>query len=305
MTTAEVSDVLIGAAAALYSVSLIGWALVVAAQTKTGAKAADSTARSARNVKLRELGKAGVLAQITLVLGLLVNVAGVVTRGVAAGRWPTANMYEFTILGVAVMAVVVLVLQRRRFLPFVAMLATGFASVFLLIALMLLHVAADGVQPALQNRWIYIHVGVAIAATGIFTVAFLTVVAQLLQDSRERGSGTLATKRWRVLDQLPSSNVLEALTFRLNASGFVLWTFTLITGAIWAEEAWGRYWNWDPKEVGTFVSWVIYAAYLHARTTRGWAGRRAAWFAIAGFVVVMLNFTVINYLVPGNHSYAG
>ena len=305
MTTAEVSDVLIGAAAALYSVSLIGWALVVAAQTKTGAKAADSTARSARNVKLRELGTAGVLAQITLVLGLLVNVAGVVTRGVAAGRWPTANMYEFTILGVAVMAVVVLVLQRRRFLPFVAMLATGFASVFLLIALMLLHVAADGVQPALQNRWIYIHVGVAIAATGIFTVAFLTVVAQLLQDSRERGSGTLATKRWRVLDQLPSSNVLEALTFRLNASGFVLWTFTLITGAIWAEEAWGRYWNWDPKEVGTFVSWVIYAAYLHARTTRGWAGRRAAWFAIAGFVVVMLNFTVINYLVPGNHSYAG
>ena len=305
MTTAEVSDVLIGAAAALYSVSLIGWALVVAAQTKTGAKAADSTARSARNVKLRELGTAGVLAQITLVLGLLVNVAGVVTRGVAAGRWPTANMYEFTILGVAVMAVVVLVLQRRRFLPFVAMLATGFASVFLLIALMLLHVAADGVQPALQNRWIYIHVGVAIAATGIFTVAFLTVVAQLLQDSRERGSGTLATKRWRVLDQLPSSTVLEALTFRLNASGFVLWTFTLITGAIWAEEAWGRYWNWDPKEVGTFVSWVIYAAYLHARTTRGWAGRRAAWFAIAGFVVVMLNFTVINYLVPGNHSYAG
>lgn len=305
MTTAEVSDVLIGAAAALYSVSLIGWALVVAAQTKTGAKAADSTARSARNVKLRELGKAGVLAQITLVLGLLVNVAGVVTRGVAAGRWPTANMYEFTILGVAVMAVVVLVLQRRRFLPFVAMLATGFASVFLLIALMLLHVAADGVQPALQNRWIYIHVGVAIAATGIFTVAFLTVVAQLLQDSRERGTGTLATKRWRVLDQLPSSNVLEALTFRLNASGFVLWTFTLITGAIWAEEAWGRYWNWDPKEVGTFVSWVFYAAYLHARTTRGWAGRRAAWFAIAGFVVVILNFTVINYLVPGNHSYAG
>ena len=305
MTTAEVSDVLIGAAAALYSVSLIGWALVVAAQTKTGAKSADSTARSVRNVKLRELGKAGVLAQITLVLGLLVNVAGVVTRGVAAGRWPTANMYEFTILGVAVMAVVVLVLQRRRFLPFVAMLATGFASVFLLIALMLLHVAADGVQPALQNRWIYIHVGVAIAATGIFTVAFLTVVAQLLQDSRERGSGTLATKRWRVLDQLPSSNVLEALTFRLNASGFVLWTFTLITGAIWAEEAWGRYWNWDPKEVGTFVSWVIYAAYLHARTTRGWAGRRAAWFAIAGFVVVMLNFTVINYMVPGNHSYAG
>lgn len=305
MTTAEISDVLIGAAAALYSVSLIGWALVVAAQTKTGAKAADSTARSARNVKLRELGKAGMLAQVTVVLGLLVNVAGVVTRGVAAGRWPTANMYEFTILGVAVMAVVLLVLQRRRFLPFVAMLATGFASVFLLVALMLLHVAADGVQPALQNRWIYIHVGVAIAATGIFTVAFLTVVAQLLQDSRERGSGTLATKRWRVLDQLPSSNMLEALTFRLNASGFVLWTFTLVTGAIWAEEAWGRYWNWDPKEVGTFVSWVIYAAYLHARTTRGWAGRRAAWFAIAGFVVVMLNFTVINYLVPGNHSYAG
>lgn len=305
MTTAEVSDVLIGAAAALYSISLTGWAVVVAGQTKTGAKVSDSAARTARQVKLSELGKSGVVAQVSLLLGLLLNTAGVVTRGMAAGRWPTANMYEFTILGVVVISAVVLILQRRRFLPFVAMLATGFSAIFLLIALMVLHVAADGVQPALQNKWIYIHVGVAIVATGIFTVAFLTVVAQLLQDSRERGKGVLASDRWRVLDQLPKANILEALTFRLNASGFVLWTFTLITGAIWAEEAWGRYWNWDPKEVGTFVSWVIYAAYLHARTTRGWAGRRAAWFAIAGFVVVILNFTVINYLVPGNHSYAG
>ena len=95
------------------------------------------------------------------------------------------------------------------------------------------------------------------------------------------------------------------MSFRLNAVAFVLWTFTLIGGAIWAEHAWGRYWGWDPKEVGTFVAWVVYAAYLHARTTRGWSGRRASYFVFVGYAVVLANFTVVNLVVTGKHSYSG
>jgi cytochrome c-type biogenesis protein CcsB len=110
---------------------------------------------------------------------------------------------------------------------------------------------------------------------------------------------------WAWLRSAPSARELEAFSFRLNAIGFVLWTFTLIGGAIWAEHAWGRYWGWDPKEVGTFVAWVVYAAYLHARTTRGWSGRRAAYVVFVGYAVVLANFTVVNLFVDGKHSYSG
>jgi cytochrome c-type biogenesis protein CcsB len=112
-------------------------------------------------------------------------------------------------------------------------------------------------------------------------------------------------RRFGWLEQVPGSRELEAMSFRLNAIAFVLWTLTLIGGAIWAEHAWGRYWGWDPKEVGTFVAWVVYAAYLHARTTRGWSGRRAAYFVFVGYAVVLANFTVVNLVVTGKHSYSG
>jgi cytochrome c-type biogenesis protein CcsB len=166
-------------------------------------------------------------------------------------------------------------------------------------------VQADGVQPALQSYWLIIHVGVAISATGILTVAFLTSVLQLLRDSRDNGSAFAAHPWFRWLDGLPAPQQLERLSFRLNAIGFVLWTFTLIAGSIWAEHAWGRYWGWDPKEVWTFIVWVVYAAYLHARTTRGWSGRRAAYFVVVGYACVLFNFTGVNLVINGKHSYSG
>jgi cytochrome c-type biogenesis protein CcsB len=106
------------------------------------------------------------------------------------------------------------------------------------------------------------------------------------------------------MDALPSSADLEQLAYRLHVAAFPLWGFTLIAGAIWAEHAWGRYWNWDPKEIWTFVIWVVYAAYLHARATRGWDGRRAAYLAIAGYVAILVNFLVVNLFAVGLHSYA-
>ncbi|MEV7973618.1 c-type cytochrome biogenesis protein CcsB [Cellulomonas sp. NPDC089187] len=256
------------------------------------------------------------IARSTSWLGLLLLGVGIVLRGIAAGRWPTANMYEFTLVGTFVAAVVLVLVQRRRTIPFVGVLVMGIAVLALVLGLNAFYVQADEVQPALQNYWLVIHVGVAIAATGVFTVAFATSVLQLLQDGRENDrshvAGNKGLARWRVtgpawawLRTVPSARQLEALSFRLNAIGFVLWTLTLIGGAIWAEQAWGRYWGWDPKEVGTFIAWVVYAAYLHARTTRGWAGRRAAYFVFVGYAVVLANFTVVNLFVTGKHSYSG
>ena len=264
------------------------------------------------------------IARSTTALGLALLFAGIVLRGVAAGRWPTANMYEFTLVGTLVAAGVLAVVQRRRVIPFLGVVVMGIGVLALVLGLNAFYVQADEVQPALQDYWLVIHVGVAIIATGIFTVAFATAVLQVLQDSRETGRSHLVTPwryadrvrrsfaRWRItgpswswLRTVPSARQLEALSFRLNAIGFVLWTLTLIGGAIWAEQAWGRYWGWDPKEVGTFVAWVVYAAYLHARTTRGWAGRRAAYFVYVGYAVVLANFTVVNLFVSGKHSYSG
>jgi cytochrome c-type biogenesis protein CcsB len=268
--------------------------------------------------------KAEGISRTTSYLGVVLLLAGIVARGIAADRWPTANMYEFTLVGSFVAVMVLAVVQRRRYIPFLGVVVHGIAVLALALALLVFFVQADAVQPALQSYWLVIHVGVAISATGVFTVAFAAAVLQVVKDARENGRSRLegswgrldgvrtGLHRWRVtgpawewLRSVPSARELEALSFRLNSIGFVLWTFTLIGGAIWAEHAWGRYWGWDPKEVGTFIAWVVYAGYLHARTTRGWSGRRAAYFVFAGYLVVLANFTVINLFVTGKHSYSG
>ena len=253
----------------------------------------------------RRRSKARGIARSTTILGLALQVVAVVLRGVAAGRTPWANMYEFALVGSMVAVAVLLVVLRRRDLPFLGVLVTGLAVLSLALALLVFFIKADGVQPALDTYWIVIHVGVAITATGVFTVAFAASVLQLLKGSREGGSAALGRPVWRWLDTVPRVNELEALAFRLNAVGFVLWTFTVIAGAIWAEHAWGRYWGWDPKEVWSFVVWVVYAGYLHARSTRGWALRRAAWFVIVGYGCVLANFTLINLFFTGKHTYSG
>jgi cytochrome c-type biogenesis protein CcsB len=253
----------------------------------------------------RRRSRARGIARSTTALGLLLHVAAVVLRGLAAQRAPWANMYEFTLVGTLVAVVVLTIVLRRRDLPFLGVLVSGFAVLALALGLLVFYIRADGVQPALDSYWLVIHVGVAITSTGVFMVAFAASVLQLLRDSRDHGSTALAGSRWRWLEAVPRPTELEALSFRLNAVGFVLWTFTLIAGAIWAEHAWGRYWGWDPKEVWTFVIWVVYAAYLHARTTRGWGGRRAAWFVVVGFACVIANFTVVNLFFDGKHAYSG
>ena len=332
MTLAEIGDLstnLVWGAATAYTVALIAYSLDLArlaeragsaARAAPAARQAAAAGRSSGGTTTltpdrpgpdsgisasRRRSRSRGVARSTTVLGLVLQLAAVVLRGVAAGRTPWANMYEFALVGSMVAVAVLLLVLRRRDLPFLGVAVTGLTVLALAVALLVFFVQADGVQPALQSYWIVIHVGVAIIATGVFTVAFAASVLQLLKDSRERGSAALGRPGWRWLDTVPQATELEALAFRLNAVGFVLWTFTVIAGAIWAEHTWGRYWGWDPKEVWSFVVWVVYAAYLHARSTRGWAGRRAAWFVVVGFGCVLANFTLVNLFFSGKHAYSG
>lgn len=249
--------------------------------------------------------KAKGIAQATLFVGGLLNLVGVVGRGIEAQHVPWSNMYGYTITGTFVAVATVLVLQRKRDVAFLVPLVSGLGAVALGLALRYLYEEATGLQPALQSFWIVVHVSIAILATGIFAVGAVASILQLMRDSRDnRGDKSGLLSKWNWLEAMPTPAKLESLAFRLHAVAFVLWTFTLITGAVWAEHAWGRYWGWDPKEVWTFVIWVIYAAYLHARTTQGWAGRRSAYLAIVGFITVIMNFTVVNLVFQGLHSYA-
>ncbi|WP_125773412.1 c-type cytochrome biogenesis protein CcsB [Antribacter gilvus] len=334
MQIAELSELLVWAAATAFAVALVAFATDLARLSGAKVDARDEARAGAQTRATADVGagseagaaygpagsgapeatgtssgavsrKAAGIGMSVSWLGTALLLAAIVLRGLAAGRIPWANMYEFTLVGTFVALAVFLGVNLRRDARYLGAFVTGLGTIFLLLAQNVFFVEAMGVQPALQKYWLVIHVGVAIAATGTFTVAFVMSALQLLRDSRDAGSAVLAHPRWGWLDSTPTPNALEAQSFRLNAVGFVLWTFTVIGGAIWAEDAWGRYWGWDPKEVWSFVVWVVYAAYLHARTTRGWSGRRAAWFVVAGYACVLFNFTGVNLIFDGMHSYSG
>ncbi|WP_029252107.1 c-type cytochrome biogenesis protein CcsB [Paraoerskovia marina] len=277
----------------------------VSSAVEGGTPSGGSTATVTATDEAPQRRRAAGIGVSTAWLGTILLGVAIAARGVAAGRAPWANMYEFTLVGAFVALVVFLGVNVRRDIRWLGAFVTGIAILFIAVAQVNFFVPADGLQPALQSYWLVIHVGVAIIASGIFTVAFLMSVLQLLRDSRDEGSAILNRRGWGWLELTPTPTRLEGLSFRLNAVGFVLWTFTVIAGAIWAEHAWGRYWGWDPKEVWSFVVWVVYAAYLHARTTRGWSGRRAAYFVLVGYACVIFNFTGVNLIFNGKHSYSG
>lgn len=263
--------------------------------------------------------KARGIGRSTMLVGLMLHLVGVVTRGIDAGHAPWSSMYEFTITGSLVAVAVFLLVQRRRDITYIAPAVAGIAAFAVVSALRVWYRDAVGLQPALDSYWLVIHVPIAIIASGIFGVSGAASALQVMRIDRDRElkprgrflswlnlpHRAVKSHAARALEAVPAPQVLESLTFRLNAVGFVLWTFTVMSGAMWAEHAWGRFWGWDPKEVWSFVIWILYAAYLHARTTQGWAGRRAAWLAIWGLVAIVLNFTVVNLYVQGLHSYSG
>lgn len=236
-------------------------------------------------------------------LAWMLHLAGDILRGLAAGRVPWANMYEFALTGTLVMATVflVVVFAATFDVRFLGTFLVGFVVLLLGAATVKFYVVVAPLPPALQSYWLVVHVFVASSAVGFFVVGGAVSFLQLLQTRRERRAdgprGLFAT--------LPDSVRLERFAYRITVIGFVLWTFTLIAGAIWAEKAWGRYWGWDNKEIWTFIVWVVFAGYIHARSTRGWRGVASAWLAIVGFAAVIFNFTVVNIFFAGLHSYSG
>lgn len=246
------------------------------------------------------------VAMALMWLAFALHLGGVTARGFSAHRAPWGNMYEFSVSGAVVVTGVFLVVVLKRDLRYLGAFVAGPVLLTLGLAVTVLYAASGPLVPALRSFWLVIHVSVAFVASALFTLGFSTTVLHLVQARREalRSSGR-TLRRGAFMDRLPSSEELERSSYRLHAVAFPLWTFTLLAGAIWAESAWGRYWNWDPKEVWTFVVWVVYAGYLHARTTRGWDGRRAAYLALAGYACVLFNFLGVNIFLFGLHSYAG
>jgi cytochrome c-type biogenesis protein CcsB len=239
------------------------------------------------------------------ILAWVIQLVGVILRGVAANRVPWANMYEFSITGTLLIVAVFLVVLLREDLRFLGTFVTGLVLVLLGISTVNYYVSVSPLPPALQSAWLVIHVFVASLGTAFFALGGALSAVQLLQTKGDSVSRIASALRLRFLKTLPDAESLERLAYRVNIVGFVFWTFTLIAGAIWAERAWGRYWGWDTKEVWTFIIWVIYAGYIHARATRGWRGSRSAWLAIVGFVAVLFNFGIVNVFFKGLHAYSG
>jgi cytochrome c-type biogenesis protein CcsB len=274
-----------------------------------GSVAADSaTPGIVEDVPQRPLdervGRAG-LAVVYLGIGLLL--ACIVLRGLATLRVPWGNMYEFINLtcfsGLVAGAIV---LRRPQYRPLWVFLLVP-VLVLLTVSGRWLYANAAPVMPALQSYWLPIHVSVVSLGSGVFLVAGIASILFLLRTSRlgnpdvEGTDGMLA----RVVQRFPDAQTLDRIAYRTTIFAFPVFGFGVIFGAIWAEEAWGRYWGWDPKETVSFVAWVVYAAYLHARSTAGWRDRKAAWINVVGFVAMVFNLFFVNLVTVGLHSYAG
>ncbi len=234
------------------------------------------------------------------VLGFLLSLAGVVLRGLAAGRAPWGNMFEFTISAMLFVVAVYLFMVWRAGVRWLGLPVTLLAAVGNGLAITVFYVAVAPLVPALHSVWFLIHIVAAAISGAAFNVGGVLSILYLVKkraEDRGRVSGYLAL--------LPTTRRIDVLAYRFLAFAFPLWTFTVAAGAIWAEYAWGRYWGWDPKETWALVTWVIYACYLHARSTAGWRGRRAAIIAVVGLASFWFNFIGINLLVSGLHSYAG
>jgi cytochrome c-type biogenesis protein CcsB len=236
-------------------------------------------------------------------LAFILLLIGVVLRGVWAGRVPWGNMYEFSITAALAVLAVFLGMSTRRDLRWLGLFVVIAVELTLGLAVTVLYTEAAQLVPALKSYWLIIHVSAAIICSGAFTIAAATATLSILRIRAERKAGDGQVTGW--LARVPSGEKLELMTQRIIAFTFPLWTFAVVAGAIWAENAWGRYWGWDPKETWAFITWVVFAAYLHARSTQGWRGTRASLIVIAGWLAFMINYFGVNFLASSLHSYAG
>ena len=260
---------------------------------------ADAPANPADAVREQRAALFGRLSLLLTAIAVACHFVGLLGRGMAAdpNRVPWGNMYEFTISGSFVVAAAYVALHRRLKLAWMAPWVLGFTLVVLMLAVVGLYEPVAPLTEALNSYWLVIHVVAAIIATGGFTLGGIVSAAYLLK-TRLPDAALLA--------RVPDLPALDRVSYRIHAFAFPVWTFgVLISGPIWAHDAWGSYWNWDPKEVWAFITWVVYAGYLHARATAGWKGKKAAIVALIGLATLWFNFIGINYFSStSQHSYA-
>ena len=312
----QLGDGLLFAAVVLYALAMLGYAAEQATskarRTVTSVRAASQVLVGAgppvevpaETISTSAPSRAGRVAFGLTGAGWLVHLLSIVLRGFAADRVPWGNMYEFSsaVAFVAVSAFLGMVVRGRieRALGAFVMLPV---VLYLGLASSLLYTAAGPLVPALNSYWIKIHVAAAILASGSFLLSGVVALLFLLR-SRFDVVGRGARFPVSLGGQLPSAAALDRMSYAVIAFAFPVWTFAIIAGAIWAESAWGRYWGWDPKETWSFITWVLYAGYLHARATAGWKGRKAAWVAVAAAGALIIDYYVVNIFVVGLHSYA-
>ncbi|MCV7346011.1 c-type cytochrome biogenesis protein CcsB [Mycolicibacterium rhodesiae] len=246
-------------------------------------------------------GTAG-LALVYVGIGLLL--VCIVLRGLATARVPWGNMYEFINLTCFSGLVAAAIVLRRPHYRALWVFVLVPVLILLTVSGRWLYTNAAPVMPALQSYWLPIHVSVVSLGSGVFLVAGVASILFLLKMSPLGQPGPDSAVR-RIVQRVPDAQTLDRIAYRTTIFAFPVFGFGVIFGAIWAEEAWGRYWGWDPKETVSFIAWVAYAAYLHARSTAGWRERKAAWVNVVGFVAMLFNLFFINLVIAGLHSYAG
>lgn len=300
-TWAYISNYCIYSAMAVYTLSFFAHAY----ETAWAVRAPQSDEASSANLMTKTLDytrteKVARIATAMMILGFLLLFAGVIARGLSAHRVPWGNMYEFSITGALAFTGAYLGALRKYDLRWLGLLVSIAVLLTLGTAVAVLYRPSAPLVPALKSTWLVIHVSAAIISGGVFLLANVIAAAYLYLDSMEsKGPRSVWAQR------LPSLEVLDQLSYRLVAFVFPLWTFAVIAGAIWAESAWGRYWGWDPKETWAFITWVAYAAYLHARVTIGWRGRRAAWLCLFAGSTFLFNYIYVNIYGTGKHTYSG
>jgi cytochrome c-type biogenesis protein CcsB len=257
---------------------------------------------------LRSIAEAGpwVRAAATLsALGILAHVIAVSTRGLAVHRAPWGDMYEFITALTCVAAIFFYYILVKYRAWAIGVFVMGAIVIALGLAETLIYTPAGPLVPALQSYWLSIHVTAMTLSSGIFFVAAILGVMYLVVERYRKRVAAGKAEANALLDRIPSGAQLDKLTYRAVVFGFPIWTFGVMAGAIWADQAWGRYWGWDPVETWAFITWVVYAAYLHARATGGWRGVRSHYIQLLGFASLLTNIFVIQIFVTGLHSYAG
>jgi cytochrome c-type biogenesis protein CcsB len=310
---ASLSDSLFSISVALYSLAVVAFSAQLAFGRRTartpelvaagGGAPVGETPNAAEDTRGRRWG---LVAMGLTVAGALAHAGVLITRGLATDRLPWGNMYEFStaVVLVAVVAYVVFAL-RAPALRHIGLFVLAPVVLSLVLIGLFLYAEAGPLVAALRSYWLAIHVSTAVIGFGIFFVSGIASVLYLLRGRHDERAATGDAQEVGLISRLPVAAALDRVAHRTAVFGFPIWTFAVIAGAIWAEAAWGRFWGWDPKETWAFIAWVVYAAYLHARTTAGWRGRPAAWVNVVGLVVMIFNLTFVNMVSTGLHSYAG